>query len=100
MGHILSRTLSPCLSIFQDIIFFLKYGHVWDKTFLVCCPSLEFSITQIAILPTPAITAYKAEKHIKEGQINATIGKSWYFILTYQPHFPAHAGVFPVLQIH
>ena len=54
----------------------------------------------MGVLPTPATTAYKAEKHIKEGQINATIGKSWYFILTYQPHFPAHAGVFPVLQIH
>ena len=30
--------------------FSLKYGHVWEKDFLILCPSIEFSTTHISIM--------------------------------------------------
>ena len=58
-------TKEPCLSIFQDINFSLKYDYVGHKIFLVFCPSLEFSITHIAI----AGTASQQRKHSLHGTV-------------------------------
>ena len=74
------RTLSPCLFIFQDMNFFLIYDHVWDKTFLIFCPSLELSITYIAIL----IITNQNNKNISgvfEHDSKLTYGARWWLFI-------------------